>query len=148
MVRITAGLAAAALLALAPTTAQAAKPAKDGEYAGQTSQGQLISFAVAPNGKRVVDLATSLTYRCTGEHDGQPGSFVLDTIKVKGGRFTTKQTLYGTSETSVVQDGAGSASGTFKRRGRRATGRIRSTLTLRGGETCDSGTVTFSVEQL
>ena len=148
MVRITAGLAAAALLALAPATAQAAKPAKGAEYAGQTSQGELVSFAVTPNGKRVVDLATTLTYRCTGDHDGQPGSFVLDSIKVKGGRFATKQTLWGTSDTSVVQDGVGTATGTFKRRGRRASGRLRSTLTLRSGETCDSGTISFSVERL
>ncbi|MDQ3933391.1 MAG: hypothetical protein M3340_02025 [Actinomycetota bacterium] len=147
--RTKAGIVAAmAVLALAPGAAQAATPMKGAEYGGQTSQGELVSFAISSNGKRVIDLATSLTYRCTGDHDGEAGSFVLDTIKVKNGRFTSKQTLFGTSEESVVQDGVGTATGTFKRKGRRASGRIRSKLTLRSGETCDSGTVTFSVELL
>jgi hypothetical protein len=149
MVRIKAGIVAVAVLALAaPGAAQAASPKKGAEYGGKTSQGELVSFVISANGKRVVDLATSLTYKCTGEHDGQSGSFVLDSIKVKKGRFTSQQTLYGTSEESVVQDGLGTATGTFKRKGKRATGRIRSRLTLRSGETCDSGVVRFSVELL
>ena len=149
MVRIKAGIVAVAVFAFAaPGAAQAASPKKGAEYGGETSQGELVSFVISANGKRVVDLATSLTYKCTGEHDGQSGSFVLDSIKVKKGKFTSKQTLYGTSEESVVQDGVGTATGTFKRKGKRATGRIRSQLKLRSGETCDSGTVTFSVDLL
>ncbi len=148
MKRIQAGLAAIAILALAPAAAHAAGPQKGAEYAGETSQGELVSFAVSPTGKQVVDLATSLTYRCTGEHDGESGTFVLDAIAVKNGRFTSKQTLYGTSEGSAVQEGVGTATGTFKRKGRRATGKLRSKLTLQGGETCDSGTVRFAVDLL
>ena len=147
MVRTQLALVAAATLALAPA-ADAATPKKGADYTGETSQGELVSFGVSSNGKRVVELATSLVYRCTGEHDGQAGSFVLDTIKVKGGRFRSEQELHPTSETSVVQGGTGTATGTFKRRGRRATGTIRSKLTLNGGETCDSGKVRFAVNLL
>jgi hypothetical protein len=145
MTRTQAGIAAALAIAVAaPGAANAATPQKDAGYTGTTSQGEVVSFVTSKSGKRVIDLATSLTYRCTGEHDGQSGSFVLDTIKVKGGRFKASQDLHGTSEESVVQGGTGTATGSFKRRGRRATGRIRSQITLRTGETCDSGTVTFT----
>jgi hypothetical protein len=147
MVRTQAALVAAATLALAPA-AHAATPKKGADYTGETSQGEVISFGVSSSGKRVVDLATSLTYRCTGEFDGEAGSFVLDTIKVKGGRFTAEQELHPTSATSVVQGGLGTATGTFKRRGNRATGTIRSRISLNGGETCDSGKVRFVVSLL
>jgi hypothetical protein len=148
MVRTQAALAAAALaLALAPA-AQAATPKKGADYAGTTSQKEALSFGVSASGKRVVELATTLVYTCTGEHDGQAGSFVLDTIKVKGGKFRAEQELFPTSETSVVRGGMGTAVGTFKRRGRRATGTIRSRITLSGGETCDSGKVRFAAELL
>lgn len=140
-----AALAVAAALALAaPAAAQAASPVKDSVYSGKTSQGEVLSFVTSKNGKRVIDLATTLTYRCTGPHDGQTGSFILDEIKVKGGSFSSKQELQGTSDASVVQAGTGTAKGTFKRRGKRVSGKIRSLLTLRDGETCDSGLVTFS----
>ena len=147
MVRTQVALVAAATLALAPA-AHAATPKKGADYTGETSQGELLSFGVSSNGKRVVELATSLVYRCTGEHDGESGSFVLDTIKVTGGRFTAEQELHPTSETSVVQGGVGTATGTFKRRGRRATGTIRSRIALSSGETCDSGKVRFAVTLL
>ncbi len=147
MVRTQVALVAAATLALAPV-AHAATPMKGADYTGETSQGEAVSFGVSSDGKRVVELATALTYRCTGEHDGQSGSFVLDTIKVKKGRFKSEQELHPTSETSVVQGGTGTATGTFKRRGRRATGTIRSKLTLNTGETCDSGRVRFAVTLL
>jgi hypothetical protein len=147
MVRTQAVLVAVATLALAPA-AHAATPKKGADYAGETSQGEVVSFGVSSNGKRVVELATSMTYKCTGEHDGQAGSFVLDTIRVKGGRFSAEQELHPTSETSVVQGGTGTATGTFKRRGRRATGTIRSRITLLSGETCDSGKVRFAVSLL
>lgn len=147
MVRTQVALVAAATLALAPA-AHAATPKKGADYTGETSQGQLLSFGVSSNGKRVLELATSLVYKCTGEYDGESGSFVLDTIKVKGGRFTAQQELHPTSETSVVQGGVGTATGTFKRRGRRATGTIRSKITLSSGETCDSGKVRFAVTLL
>jgi hypothetical protein len=143
--RTKAGIAAALALALAaPGAAHAASPQKNAGYTGSTSQGEVISFVTSKSGKRMIDLATSLTYTCTGEHDGQAGSFILDEIKVRGGSFTSKQELHGTAEESVVQDGMGIAKGTFKRKGRRVTGRIRSQLTLRGGETCDSGNVAFT----
>jgi hypothetical protein len=143
-VRTKAGIAAALTLALAaPGVATAATPKKNAGYTGETSQGEVVSFVTSKSGKRVIDLATSLTYKCTGEHDGQSGSFILDTIKVKGGKFTSTQELSGTAESSPVQDGTGVAKGTFKRRGKRVTGRIRSQLTLRTGETCDSGNVSF-----
>jgi hypothetical protein len=96
----------------------------------------------------VIELATSLVYRCDGEHDGQAGSFILDEIKVRDGRFTSRQELRGTAETSVVQAGVGKAKGTFKRKGQRVNGKLRSRLTLRSGETCDSGVVTFTVTVL
>jgi hypothetical protein len=147
MVRTQAALVAAATLALAPA-AHAATPTKGADYTGETSQGEAISFGISKSGKRVLDLATGLTYRCTGEHDGQAGSFVLDTIKVRGGRFSAEQELHPTSESSVVQGGVGTATGTFKRRGRRATGTIRSRIALNGGETCDSGKVKFAVTLL
>jgi hypothetical protein len=148
-VRNYAALAVAAALALAaPGAAQAAKPAKDAVYSGETSQGEVLSFVTSGNGKRVIDLATTIRYRCTGAHDGELGSFVLDEIKVKGGRFTSKQELEGTSATSVVRAGTGTAKGTFKRRGKRVSGKIRSQLTLRDGETCDSGLVTFAATLL
>jgi hypothetical protein len=147
MVRTQVALVAAATLALAPA-ADAATPKAGADYTGETSQGEIVSFAVSSSGKRVVELATSLVYRCSGEHDGQAGSFVLDTIKVKSGRFESEQELHPTSETSVVQGGVGTATGTFKRRGRRATGTIRSRLTLSSGETCDSGKVRFAVSLL
>ncbi|HEX8053399.1 MAG TPA: hypothetical protein VF517_10430 [Thermoleophilaceae bacterium] len=146
MTRTQAGIAAAAtLLLVVPGAAQAASPQKNSGYSGTTSQGEALSLVTSASGKRVIDLATSLTYRCTGEHDGQSGSFVLDTIKVKSGRFSARQDLHGTSDESVVQGGSGTATGTFKRRGRRATGLIRSQITLNTGETCDSGKVTFTV---
>ena len=145
MTRTQAGIASALALALAaPGTATAASPLKNAGYTGSTSQGEVVSFVTSSNGKRVIDLATSLVYRCTGEHDGQSGSFILDEIKVKSGRFTARQDLHGTSEDSVVQGGTGTAKGTFKRRGKRVSGKIRSQITLRSGETCDSGTVSFS----
>ena len=145
MTRSKAGIAAAlALTVAAPGAAHAASPQKNAGYTGTTSQGEVVSFVTSANGKRVVDLATSLTYRCSGEHDGQAGSFVLDEIKVRSGRFSATQDLHGTSAESVVQEGTGIAKGTFKRRGRRVSGKIRSQLTLRSGETCDSGTVTFA----
>ena len=147
--RKNAALVAVATLALAaPGAAHAAKPAKNSVYSGETSQGELLSFVTSKNGKRVIDLATSLTYSCTGEHDGQAGSFVLDEIKVKGGSFESTQELQGTTETSVVQGGTGVARGTFKRKGKRVSGKIRSQLTLHNGETCDSGLVTFAVTLL
>jgi hypothetical protein len=139
---------AAALALTAPATSPAATPQRDSVYTGKTSQGEVISFVTSRNGKRVIDLATSLTYRCSGEHDGQAGSFILDEIKIRDARFTSKQELTGTSETSVVQAGTGRAKGTFKRKGHGLNGRIRSRLTLLTGETCDSGTVTFSVSLL
>jgi hypothetical protein len=143
--RTKAGIAAALVLALAvPGAAQAASPKKNAGYTGTTSQGEVVSFVTSKSGKKVIDLATALTYTCTGEHDGQSGSFILDRINVKGGKFSSRQELHGTAEESVVQDGTGIAKGTFKRRGRRVTGRIRSQLTLRSGETCDSGVVTFT----
>jgi hypothetical protein len=142
MVRTLIALAAAAMLALAPA-AHAAKPKKGADYAGSTSQDEFVSFGVSSNGKRVVELATSLVYRCTGEHDGDVGSFVLDEIKISGGKFKAQQELFPTSESSVVQGGVGTAVGTFKRRGRRATGTIRSRISLASGETCDSGKVRF-----
>ena len=145
--RTLAALIAVATLALAPA-AHAAKPKKGADYTGETSQGEVVSFGISANGKRVVELATSLVYTCTGDHDGQSGSFVLDAIKVTGGRFKAEQELHPTSETSVVQGGVGTATGTFKRRGRRATGTIRSRITLAGGETCDSGKVRFAVTLL
>lgn len=145
MLRTKAGIAAALALTLAvPGAAQAAAPKKNADYTGTTSQGEVVSFVTSKSGKRVIDLATALTYTCTGEHDGQSGSFVLDKIAVKGGKFSSKQELHGTAEASPVQDGTGVAKGTFKRKGRRVTGRIRSQLTLRTGETCDSGVVTFT----
>jgi hypothetical protein len=145
MLRTKAGIAAALALALAaPGAAQAASPKKNSGYTGETSQGEVISFVTSKSGKRVIDLATSLVYKCSGEFDGESGSFILDTIAVKGGKFTSKQELHGTAEESVVQEGTGIAKGTFKRRGKRVSGKIRSQLTLRTGETCDSGTVTFS----
>lgn len=147
MVRTQIALVAAATLALAPA-AHAAKPKKGADYGGTTAQGEFVSFGVSSNGKRVVELATSLVYTCTGEHDGDAGSFVLDVIKVKGGKFRAEQQLFPTSESSVVQGGVGTAVGTFKRRGRRATGTIRSRIKLSGGETCDSGKVRFAAELL
>jgi hypothetical protein len=145
MLRTKAGIAAALALTLAvPGAAQAATPKKNAGYTGTTSQGEVVSFVTSKSGKRVIDLATALTYTCTGEHNGQSGSFVLDTIKVKGGKFTSHQDLHGTADESPVQAGTGVATGSFKRRGNRVTGRIRSQLTLRSGETCDSGEVTFS----
>lgn len=142
--RTQAGIAAALALAFAvPGSAHAASPQKNAGYSGTTSQGEVISFVTSKSGKRVIDLATALTYRCTAEHDGESGGFILDTIAVKGGSFTSRQDLHGTSEDSIVQQGTGIAKGTFKRRGKRVTGKIRSQLTLRTGETCDSGTVTF-----
>ena len=147
MVRTQVALVAVAALALAPA-AHAATPKKGADYTGETSQGELVSFGISSSGKKVVELATSLVYKCTGEHDGQSGSFVLDTINVKRGRFKAEQELHPTSATSVVQGGVGTATGTFKRRGRRATGTIRSRLTLSSGETCDSGKVRFAVSLL
>ena len=147
MVRTQVALVAAATLALAPA-AHAATPKKGADYTGETSQGEVLSFGVSSNGKRVIELATALVYKCTGEHDGQSGSFVLDEIKVKGGRFKSEQELHPTSETSVVQGGLGTATGTFKRRGNRATGTIRSKITLHSGESCDSGKVRFAVSLL
>jgi hypothetical protein len=148
-VRNYGALVAVAALALAvPGAAHAASPAKNSVYSGETSQGEVLSFVTSKNGKRVIDLATTLTYRCTGAHDGQGGSFILDEIKVKGGRFRSTQELQGTSELSVVQSGTGIARGTFKRRGKRVSGKIRSQLTLRDGETCDSGLVTYAVTLL
>jgi hypothetical protein len=145
MLRTRAGIAAALALTLAvPGAAEAASPKKNAAYTGKTSQGEVVSFVTSKSGKRVIDLATSLTYTCSGEHDGQAGSFILDEIKVKSGKFSARQELHGTAEESVVQEGTGIAKGTFKRRGRRVTGRVRSQLTLRSGETCDSGTVTFT----
>ena len=145
--RTQAALVAVAALALAPA-AHAATPKKGADYTGETSQGEVISFVVSSSGKRVVDMATSLTYKCTGEHDGQAGSFVLDTIKVKGGRFSAEQELHPTSAGSVVNGGVGTATGTFKRRGKRATGTVRSRIALTSGETCDSGKVKFAVNLL
>ena len=145
MVRTLIALVAVATLALAPA-AHAAKPKKGADYAGTTAQDEFVSFGVSANGKRVIELATSLVYRCTGGHDGDVGSFVLDEIKVSGGKFRAEQELFPTSESSVVQGGVGTAVGTFKRRGRRATGTIRSRITLSSGETCDSGKVRFSAE--
>jgi hypothetical protein len=143
--RTQAGIAAALVLALAaPGTAYAASPKKNAGYTGETSQGEVISFVTSKSGKRVIDLATALTYTCTGEHDGQSGGFILDAITVKSGRFSSRQDLHGTADESIVQQGTGIAKGTFKRRGKRVTGRIRSQLSLRGGETCDSGVVTFT----
>ena len=138
---------AAATLALAPA-AGAATPKKGAYYVGETTQGEAISFGVSSNGKRVIDLATALTYKCTAENDGGSGSFVLDTIKVKGGSFDAEQELHPTSATSVVQGGVGTAKATFKRRGKRATGTVRSRITLNTGETCDSGRVRFAVSLL
>jgi hypothetical protein len=144
-VRTKAGIAAALTLALAvPSAAEAATPRKNAAYTGTTSQGEVLSFVTSKSGKRVIDLATSLTYKCSGEHDGQAGSFILDTIKVKGGKFTSTQDLTGTAESSPVQGGTGVAYGSFKRKGKRVTGRVRSQLTLRSGETCDSGEVKFT----
>jgi hypothetical protein len=147
MVRTQVALVAVATLALAPA-AHAASPKKGADYTGQTAQGEVVSFSVSKSGKRVVELATSLTYKCSGEHDGQAGSFVLDTMKVKGGAFSAQQELHGTTEASVVQGGTGRATGTFKRKGRRATGTIRSQITLNTGETCDSGKIKFAVTLL
>ena len=143
--RTKAGIAAALVIALAaPGAAQAASPKKNAGYTGTTSQGEVVSFVTSKSGKKVIDLATALTYTCSGEHDGQSGSFILDRINVKSGKFSSKQELHGTAEESPVQDGTGIAKGTFKRKGKRVTGRIRSQLTLRSGETCDSGPVTFT----
>ncbi|MEA2472963.1 MAG: hypothetical protein QOE06_878 [Thermoleophilaceae bacterium] len=147
MVRTQVALVAVAALALAPA-AHAASPMKGAAYTGETSQGEIVSFGVSKDGKHVIELATSLNYKCTAEHDGQAGSFVLDTIKVKSGTFTAQQDLHGTTEASVVQGGTGKATGTFKRKGRRATGFVRSQITLRTGETCDSGRITFAVSLL
>ena len=145
MLRTKAGIAVALALTLAvPGAAQAAAPKKNASYTGTTSQGEVVSFVTSKNGKRVIDLATAIRYTCTGEHDGETGSFILDTIAVKSGKFSARQDLHGTAEESPVQDGVGTAKGTFKRRGSRVTGRIRSQLKLRSGETCDSGVVTFS----
>ena len=141
----TLGLAVA--LALVPAAAaQAAKPAKDAEYAGRTSQGEAISFVTSSDGSVVLDVWTDLTYRCTGEHDGQAGSFVLPAVEVRGSRFRATQTLRGTSSESVVAGGSGTVKGTFKRKGRRARGSLRSRLELAGGEICDSGRVAFDVK--
>ena len=148
MVRTKAGVAVLAALALVPAAAVGAEPRKGADYTGTTAQGEVISFTIAPNGKRVAELATSLVYKCTGEHDGQSGTFVLDSIRIKNGRFVAKQVLYGTSETSVVEGGTGTVKGTFKRRGSRAGGVLRSRLELRSGETCDSGAVSFKVSLL
>lgn len=147
MVRTQVALVAAATLALAPA-ADAATPKKGAYYSGETAQGEVISFGISSNGRRVLDLATALTYRCTAENDGGVGSFVLDTIKVRGGRFSAEQELHPTSATSVVQGGVGTATASFKRRGRRATGTIRSRISLNSGETCDSGKVRFAVNLL
>lgn len=140
-------LALGAALLMAPA-ASAATPRKGAEYMGKTSQGETIAFDVSTNGKRVLFLETALLYSCTGEHDGQAGSFVLDAIKLKKGAFSSKQTLKGISEESVVQGGTGTVKGTFKKKGSRAVGTIRSKLTLHGGETCDSGKVSFDVSLL
>jgi hypothetical protein len=139
--------ATAALLALAPA-ASAATPVKGAGYMGKTSQGETIAFDVSKSGKRVLGLETALTYTCDGEHDGQSGSFVLDDIKLKDGGFKSDQTLRGTSSESIVQSGVGTVKGTFKRKGNKAGGSIRSTLQLNSGETCDSGKVKFSVSIL
>ena len=130
-------------LALA-APAQASSPKPGASYLGSTSQGELIGFDVSKSGKKVLALDTSLTYTCTGEHDGQAGSFVLNDIKVKASVFSSKQTLKGTSATSVVSSGLGTIKGTFKTKGSRAKGSLRSKLELTGGETCDSGRVTFT----
>jgi hypothetical protein len=138
----TAALATAIALLAAPS-AGAASPRNGAAYMGKTTQGETIALDVSANGKRVVGLETALTYTCTGEHDGQSGSFTLDSIKIKRGTFRAEQTLRGTSDESVVQGGVGTAKGTFKRKGSRVSGSLRSTLTLSGGETCDSGRVAF-----
>jgi hypothetical protein len=140
-------LAIAAFLALAPA-ASAAAPQKGAGYMGKTSQGETIAFDVSKTGKRVLGLETALTYTCDGEHDGQSGSFVLDDIKLKSGAFRSEQTLRGTSSESIVQSGFGTVKGTFKRKGNKASGSLRSTLQLNSGETCDSGKVKFSVSIL
>jgi hypothetical protein len=140
-------VAVTAALALAPA-ASASSPRKGATYMGKTSQGETIAFDVSKSGKRVLGLETALTYTCTGEHDGQSGSFLLDDIKLKAGAFKSGQELRGTSSESVVQGGLGTVKGTFKRKGKSAKGTIRSTLELNTGETCDSGKVTFSVSLL
>jgi hypothetical protein len=140
-------LATAAVLALVPA-ASAATPRKGAGYMGKTSQGETIAFDVSKTGKRVLGLETALTYTCDGEHDGQSGSFVLDDIKLKSGAFRSEQTLRGTSSESIVQSGFGTVKGTFKRKGNKASGSLRSTLQLNSGETCDSGKVKFSVSIL
>lgn len=139
--------AVTAALALAPA-ASASSPRKGATYMGKTSQGETIAFDVSKSGKRVLGLETALTYKCTGEHDGQSGSFLLDDIKVKAGAFKSGQELRGTSSESVVQAGLGTVKGTFKRKGSQAKGSLRSTLQLNTGETCDSGRITFSVSLL
>ena len=143
----TAFLSLAAALLIAPT-ASAADARKGASYMGKTSQGETIAFDVSTSGKRVLYLDTALAYKCTGEHDGQAGSFLLDAIKLKKGAFSTRQELKGMSEESIVQGGTGTVKGTFKKKGNRAVGTIRSKLTLLGGETCDSGRVTFDVSLL
>ena len=144
MLRKSIAAAVGLTLALAPASL-AASPRKGATYMGKTSQGETVAFDVSSNGKKVQNFETALTYRCSGEHDGQSGSFVLEEMRVKGGEFTAKQTLRGTSDESVVQDGTGKVHGTFKKKGRTATGTLRSTLTLTGGETCDSGKVSFKL---
>jgi hypothetical protein len=143
----TLALAIAVALCL-PVAASAATPRKGSGYLGSTSQGEMLTFDVSKSGNRMLALETSLTYTCTGEHDGQGGSFILDDIKVKDGKFSSKQTLKGTSETSVVASGLGTLKGSFKRKGNRARGTIRSTLQLSSGETCDSGKVKFTADAI
>lgn len=147
--RTPAALALAVALALGPAAAaRAASPLKGGAYIGSTAQDETLSFLVADDGRTVLELSTTLTYRCTGEHDGQAGSFVLADVRIKRGRFTTRQDLKGTTASSVVSGGVGRMKGVFKRKGNRAKGSLRSTLTLTGGETCDSGRVRFSADVL
>ena len=136
------GLAAAAALAASPP-APAATPLKGAAYAGKTSQRQALWFEVSEDGRSLIGLETRLTYTCTGEHDGQAGTFVLDDVRIRGGRFSARQALTGASDTSAVSGGVGTLKGSFKRRGSRAAGTVRSTLELEGGETCDSGRVRF-----
>jgi hypothetical protein len=144
----TSALAIALVLLLAPA-ASAATPRKGAGYMGRTSQGETIAFDVSTNGKLIVGLETALTYTCTAEHDGQSGYFTLDEVKLRAkGSFASRQTLRGISAESVVQGGVGTVKGSFKRKGKRATGAIRSKLTLSSGETCDSGKVKFEVSLL
>lgn len=119
--------------ALSATALASAPEVKTGRYAGTNSEKGTVAFKVADHGKRVTGFTTTDGYNQMCQFSGGVGGIPTFTVRPPTMKITKSRTF-----SSTVKATLGGFSGTFKVKGKLASGKARGTVT-EVGATCGTG---------